>query len=160
MHTYNPLIIPDTIAEIVQKLSLEDLNKFCWINRTWYKEIQHELRKRWEIQVLKGYKLGLERDKKISEAQEKYSDDEVIQGYIEFGIANNYWGKQFKSAKKQVEIEKYMLVNGMISKSEKEIVKFNIQQIKNNAIPWDSIEDWDLAELEDWDDLPELIKQA
>ena len=52
-----------------------------------------------------------------------------------------------------------MLVNGMLSESEKEIVKFNIQQIKNNAIPWDTIEDWDLTELDEWGDLPELIEQ-
>ncbi|RIA91434.1 hypothetical protein C1645_737088 [Glomus cerebriforme] len=31
----------DTIAEIVQKLPLEVLGKFCWINCTWYKEIRN-----------------------------------------------------------------------------------------------------------------------
>ncbi|RHZ59373.1 hypothetical protein Glove_364g73 [Diversispora epigaea] len=148
MHTYNPLIILDTIAEIVQKLSLEDLNKFCWINRTWYKEIQHKLRKRWEIHMLKGYKLGLGRDKKMSEAQEKYLDEE-LQEYMVWGLKLKYQEKLLESAKKQVEIEKYMLVNGMINKSKKEIVKYNIQQIAEEIIPWDTIEDWDLAELEE-----------
>ncbi|RHZ81280.1 hypothetical protein Glove_122g49 [Diversispora epigaea] len=159
MHIYNPLIIPDTIAEIIQKLSLEDLNKFCWINRTWYKEIQHELLKRWEIQVLKGHKLELEKDERIKKVLNKYSDNEELQGYMEYGMGLKYHKKLLKSAKKQVEIEKYLLVNGMISKSEKEIVKFNIEQIKNNAIPWDSIEYWDLTEIEGWDDIPTLIEQ-
>jgi hypothetical protein len=46
MHTYNPLVVPDTIAEIVSKLPLEDLDNCIKINRTWYKEICHELYKR------------------------------------------------------------------------------------------------------------------
>ena len=32
MHTYNPLTLPDTIAEIVSKLPLEDLDNCIQIN--------------------------------------------------------------------------------------------------------------------------------
>ena len=42
MHSYNPLVISDTIAVMVQKLLLEALNKFCWLNSTWYKEIWND----------------------------------------------------------------------------------------------------------------------
>ncbi|RHZ44034.1 hypothetical protein Glove_772g14 [Diversispora epigaea] len=113
MHTYNPLILPDIIAEIVQKLSLENLGIVCWINRTWYKEIQHELRKRWEIQVLKGHKLELKKD-------------EELRGYFDGGIELKYYAKLLETAKKQVEIERCMLINGMLYGQEREIVKYNI----------------------------------
>ena len=46
MHKYNPLELPEIIANIVCNLSLKDLDKLCWINRTWYKEVKQELRKR------------------------------------------------------------------------------------------------------------------
>src|SRR5688572_27626147 len=113
MHTYNPFTLPDIISEITLKLPLEDLDKFCWINKTWYKEIQYELRKRWEIQVLKGHKLELEKDEKIKKALESHSDDEEDQGYLEYDIELKYLAKLLETAKKQVEIERYMLANGM-----------------------------------------------
>ena len=87
MHTYNPFTLPDIISEITPKLPLEDLDKFCWINKTWYKEIRHELQKRWEIQVLKGYKIELDKDKRKKEALEKCSDDEIL-GYIDTALDN------------------------------------------------------------------------
>jgi hypothetical protein len=46
MHTYNPLTLPEIIAEIVSKLSIKDLDNCIEINRTWYKEICRELYKR------------------------------------------------------------------------------------------------------------------
>ena len=63
MHSYNPLEKADTIAEIVKRLPLKVLDKFCWINSTWYEEIKHEFRQRWKAQVLKYYKLELEEEK-------------------------------------------------------------------------------------------------
>jgi hypothetical protein len=136
MHSYNPLTLPDTIAEITQKLPLKDLNKFCWINRTWYKEIQHELRKRWKIQVLKAHKLELEEGKKISEALEKYSDDKKMQRSIKFDIECNYIDMQYERAKKQVEIGECMLSNRMLYGQEREIVEDNIQRIENEIFIW------------------------
>ena len=82
MHSYNPLEKADTIAIIVQKLPLEALDKFCWINSTWYKEIQHEFRQRWKIQVLEYHKLECEREFKMEEVETKYPHNEFMQGYL------------------------------------------------------------------------------
>ena len=125
MHSYNPLEKADTIAIIVQKLPLEALDKFCWINSTWYKEIQHEFRRRWKIQMLEYYKLGLEEEK----LEYPFNWDVVSEEFIE---------RETEIAKKQVEIERYMLHDGMLEGQEKEIVKYNIQ-ISKNVIPW-----WDV----------------
>ncbi|RIA84994.1 hypothetical protein C1645_831456 [Glomus cerebriforme] len=43
---------------------------------------------------------------------------------------------EIEMAKKQVEIESYMLSNGMLYGQEKEIVKYNIQKIAENVVPW------------------------
>ncbi|CAG8750616.1 7875_t:CDS:2, partial [Dentiscutata erythropus] len=162
MHTYNPFTLPDIISEITPKLSLEDLDKFCWINKTWYKEIQYELRKRWEIQVLKGHKLELEKDEKIKKTLESHSDDEEDQGYLEYDIELKYLAKLLETAKKQVEIERYMFANGMFHGQEKEIAKNNIQQIANEKIPWGYTYDGgyenNLGYVDDWN-MMELLEQ-
>ncbi|CAG8825804.1 1371_t:CDS:1, partial [Dentiscutata erythropus] len=72
-----------TIAEIIPNLPLKALDKFCWINKTWYKEIQHELQKRWKIQAFEFYKLELEEKEKIKEVQKRYSDNGEFQGYMD-----------------------------------------------------------------------------
>jgi hypothetical protein len=47
-----------------------------------------------------------------------------------------------------VEIESYMLSNGMLYEQEKEIVKYNIQKIAENVVPWwEATEVWKLSEL-------------
>ncbi|CAG8644193.1 13662_t:CDS:2, partial [Dentiscutata heterogama] len=69
-------------------------------------KIQHELRKRWEIQVLKSYKLKLEKDEKIKKALKQYLDDEELQGYMEYGMKLKYYTKLLETAKKQVKIER------------------------------------------------------
>src|ERR1051325_4531303 len=123
MISYNPLEKADTIAEIVNKLPLEALDKFCWINSTWYEEIKHEFRQRWKAQVLEYYKLGLEEEK----LEYPFNWDVESEEFIE---------RETEIAKKQVEIERYMLHNGMLEGQEKEIVKYNIRQIANNVVPW------------------------
>jgi hypothetical protein len=146
IHTYNILTLPDTISEVIRYLPLEDLDRLCWINKTWYKEIQHELRKRWKIQVFEFYKLELEQKEKKREVRERYPDNEEFQEYMDQeymdqGIFRMYYKKLFETAKKQVEIERYMLINGMLYGQEKEIVKYNIQEITNEEIPWGQILD-------------------
>jgi hypothetical protein len=141
MYSYNPLEIPDTIAIIIQKLPLEVLDKLCWINSTWYKEIQHEFRRRWKIQVLEYHKLGFEEEEEMSEypydlGYWKAETEEIIEREIEI-------------AKKQVEIERFMLHNGMLEGQEKEIVKYNIQQIAKNIVPWWDVDKWEESELID-----------
>ncbi|PKK64657.1 hypothetical protein RhiirC2_787201 [Rhizophagus irregularis] len=121
MLSYNPLEEPDTIAEIVQKLPLEVLDKFCWINSTWYKEIQHELRRRWKIQVLEYQKLDNEQELEMEEVERKYPNDEFMQGYLHCEIWGTYIKRELEEAKKQVEIESYMLRNGMLYEQEKEM---------------------------------------
>ncbi|CAG8758683.1 25382_t:CDS:2, partial [Dentiscutata erythropus] len=111
-------------------------------------EIQHKLQKRWEIQVLKSYKLELEKDKKIKKVLKQYSDDEELQGYMEYSMELKYYTELLETTKKQVEIERCMLTNGMLYGQEREIVKYNIQQIADEIIPWGDIyEDWDIDEL-------------
>ncbi|CAB4398675.1 unnamed protein product [Rhizophagus irregularis] len=82
MHSYNPLEKADTIAVIVQKLPIEILDKFSWINSTWYKEIQHEFRRRWKIQVLEYHKLECEREFKMDEVERKYPYDYLCKDYF------------------------------------------------------------------------------
>ena len=148
MHLYNPLEKADTIAIIVQKLPLEALDKFSWINSTWYKEIQHEFRRRWKIQVLEYHKLECEREFKMDEVERKYPYDYFMQGLFQQDIENFYTERELETAKKQVEIESYMLRNGMLHRQEKEIVKYNIQEIAKNAVPWwDANDAWKLSEL-------------
>ena len=136
MHSYNPLEKADTIAEIVKKLPLEALDKFCWINSTWHKEIQHEFRRRWKIQALAYYKLEQEKELEKEEVERKYPHDDFMQGYLYQDIENSYTEREIETAKKQVEIESYMLRNGMCYGQEKEIVKYNVQQIAENVVPW------------------------
>src|SRR2546429_2203863 len=144
MISYNPLKKPDTIAIIVKKLPFEVLNKFCWINSTWYKEIQHEFRQRWKIQVLEYHKLECEREFQKEEVERKYPYDYFMQGLFHQDIENFYTEREIETAKKQVEIESYMLSNGMLYGQEKEIVKYNIQKIAENAVPWWEARDaWD-----------------
>ncbi|CAB4382020.1 unnamed protein product [Rhizophagus irregularis] len=59
-----------------------------------------------------------------------------------------YTEREIETAKKQVEIENYMLHNGMLHRQEKEIVKYNIQKIAENVVPWwDETDAWKLSEL-------------
>ena len=67
-YSNNPLEIPEIIAIIVKKLTLEVLDKFRWINSTWYKEIQYEHRRRRKIQVPDYDKLEQEEELEMIEA--------------------------------------------------------------------------------------------
>jgi hypothetical protein len=148
MHSYNPLEKADTIAVIVQKLPIETLDKFSWINSTWYKEIQHEFRRRWKIQVLEYHKLECEREFKMDEVERKYPYDYFMQGLFHQDVENFYTEREIETAKIQVEIESYMLRNGMLHGQEKEIVKYNIQKIAENVVPWwEETDAWKLSEL-------------
>ena len=48
MHSYNPLLLPDTITIIVQKLPLVSLSIALCINHIWNKEVKLELHMRHE----------------------------------------------------------------------------------------------------------------
>ncbi|CAG8819010.1 36020_t:CDS:2, partial [Gigaspora margarita] len=81
-------------------------------------------------------KLEQERDKAYYDLYRKYPSigkrnkeewNKIVQG--EDTIYKYYENMQFKIAKNQVEIEKCMFSNGMLNGQEKEIVKYNIQQI-------------------------------
>ena len=62
--------------------------------------------------------------------------DEFMQGYLHQDIENSYTEREIETAKKQVEIKSYMLSNRMLYEQEKEIVKYNIQKIAENVVPW------------------------
>src|SRR5205085_92407 len=84
------------------------------------------------------------------EIERKYPNDYIMQGYLHQDIENSYTEREIEIAKKQVEIESYMLCNGMLYGQEKEIVKYNIQQIaKNVVLWWKTISDWELSELKE-----------
>ena len=134
MHTYNPLELPDTIGNIAKKLPLEALDKFCWINCSWYKEIQYELRRRWKTQELEYCKLEHEQELEMKEVERKYPHDLYMQGHLHCGIWKTYCRREHETDKKQVEIESYMLRNGMLYGQEKEMVKYHIQHIAKD--PW------------------------
>ena len=81
------------------------------------------------------------------EVERKYPHDDFMQGYLHQDIENSYTEREIETAKKQVEIESYMLRNGMLHGQEKEIVKYNIQKIAENVVPWDGTDAWKLSEL-------------
>ncbi|CAG8720594.1 23825_t:CDS:2 [Dentiscutata erythropus] len=89
----------------------------------------------------------------------RYSDNGEFQGYMDQYLWEIYHEKLFETAKKQVEIERYMLINGMLYSQEKEIVKYNIQEITNREILWGQILDsldLDYCYIDD-NDIPELL---
>ncbi|PKK72129.1 hypothetical protein RhiirC2_848660 [Rhizophagus irregularis] len=70
-----------------------------------------------------------------------------MQGLFQQDIENFYTEREIETAKKQVEIESYMLRNGMLHRQKKEIVKYNIQKIAENVVPWNGTDAWKLSEL-------------
>ncbi|PKY40428.1 hypothetical protein RhiirA4_453799 [Rhizophagus irregularis] len=73
-----------------------------------------------------------------------------MQRYLHQDIEISYTEREIEIAKKQVEIESYMLCNGMLYAQEKEIIKYNIRQIAKNVVPWyETFNAWELSELKD-----------
>src|SRR6266498_462218 len=100
------------------------------------------------MQVLEYYELEQEKELEKEEVKKTYPHDEFMQGYLHQDIENSYAEREIETAKKQVEIERYMLHNGMFYRQEKEIVKYNIQQIAKNVVPWwETFDAWELFEL-------------
>ena len=81
------------------------------------------------------------------EVERKYPHDDFMQGYLHQNIENSYTERKIERAKKQVEIKSYMLSNRMLYEQEKEIVKYNVQQIAENVVPWwDARDTWRFLE--------------
>jgi len=139
MHKYNPLELPEIIANIIRNLSLHDINLLCWINYTWYKEIQQELRKRCKKQMIEYYKIWEKAEKEYEELHKHQPDCITACDLINVGNVLNR--KMRLIAKEQILIEGYMLKNGMVFGQEKEIVKYNIKTFLKNRIPW-QCENW------------------
>ncbi|PKY60863.1 hypothetical protein RhiirA4_485053 [Rhizophagus irregularis] len=68
-------------------------------------------------------------------------------------VSEEFIERETEIAKKQVEIERYMLHNGMLEGQEKEIVKYNIRQIAKNVVPWWDVDKWEESEFLDLLDL-------
>ena len=107
MHEYNPLQLPEIISNIVSNLSLEDLNKICWINHTWYKEVRQELQKRCETLQKKRKKI----DKYQSFKTEVHKEKALL-----------------VVSREIIEIVYCALLNGMFSGKEKEDVEYIIKK--------------------------------
>ena len=86
--------------------------------------------------MLEYYELEQEKKLEKEEVERKYPYDEFMQGYLHQDIESSYTAKEIETAEKQVEIKRYMLCNRMLYGQEKEIVKYNIQQIAKNVVPW------------------------
>ena len=86
--------------------------------------------------MLAYYKLEQEKELEKEEVERKYPHNDFMQEYLHQNIKNSYTKRKIGTAKKQVEIESYMLRNGMCYGQEKEIVKYNVQQIAENVVPW------------------------
>jgi len=143
MHKYNPLELPEIIASIINNISLHDLDKLCWINSTWYKEVQKELRKRCEQQMLKYYEICQEEEREYKKLYKTKSFEIDVHDILKIVIIFNI--KKKLLAKEQIMIESCMHNNGMLFGQEKEIVKYNIKTfIKTTDIPW---------ECEKWKDI-------
>ncbi|CAB4425111.1 unnamed protein product [Rhizophagus irregularis] len=93
-------------------------------------------------------RISYEREFKMDEVERKYPYDYFMQGLFHQDIENFYTEREIETAKKQVEIESYMLRNGMLHGQEKEIVNYNIQKIAENVVPWwEETDAWKLSEL-------------
>jgi len=144
MHTYNPLELPEIITNIVYNLALADLNKLCWINGTWYKQVQQELRKKCENQMVKYYKKCRKRDNEIKKSNKIISGayhDVLLSNLLKYRCADKIESRYkeilFIIAKRQIKIERIMFINGMLNEQEKEIVKYNIHTLSKEVIPWE-----------------------
>ena len=142
MHTYKPLELPEIITNIIHNFSLEDLNKLCWINSIWYKQVQQELRIRCENQMVKYYNKCRKRDNEIKKINKRISGGIVLlSNLLKYNcadkIVSRYKGILFRIAKRQIKIERIMFINGMLNEQEKEIVKYNIQTLSKEVIPWE-----------------------
>ena len=150
MHKYNPLELPEIIANIVCILSLKDLDKLCWINCTWYKEVKQELRKRCVREMLHYDEIRQKEEKAYEELYKNHPFNINNYDDIILAINKNYYLKRKLTATEQIIIESCMLANGMLSdKQEKEIVKYNIQtMISEKRIPWEYKK---LEKEDEWD---------
>ena len=107
MYKYNQLELPEIIANIIHNLSLDDLNKICWINCTWYKEVRQELRKRCETLQKKRKK----KDKYQGFKTEVHKEEALL-----------------VVSREIIEIVYCSLLNGMFSGKEKEDVEYIIKK--------------------------------
>ncbi|GBC38903.2 hypothetical protein GLOIN_2v1475138 [Rhizophagus irregularis DAOM 181602=DAOM 197198] len=72
---------------------------------------------------------------------------EVLDKLCWINISEEFIERETEIAKKQVEIERYILHNGMLEGQEKEIVKYNIRQIAKNVVPWWDVDKWEESEF-------------
>jgi uncharacterized protein YeaO (DUF488 family) len=126
MKTYNPLILADTISVIARHLPLEALDRLCWINRTWYKEVARELRIRWRHQALKWHKCALKMEEELAQQLE------LIRASLASGEASELVPQDTDDdadAVKLVALSNAVLRIGMICDQEKETAMNNIWEL-------------------------------
>ena len=109
MHSYNPLLLPDTIAIIVQKLPLVGLSIALWINRTWYKEVKHELHMRREKFKNQYWRTVSVRYMEI-QFKDQYWEEKGTDDYEKYNNKMRFLdGKCNEFFHKLVEVERCML---------------------------------------------------
>nr|CAG8514534.1 14496_t:CDS:1 [Entrophospora candida] len=148
MDSYNPLLLPDIIAIIVQKLPLVDLSIALCINHTWNKETKLELHMRrkkfknqyWRTVSVRYMEIQL---KHQEEEGKRFSD---YMGTDDYKKHNNKM--RFLDMKcneffyKLVEVKRCMLRNKLIRKRERGDVLNRIDHVNKSGwlYPWSGYE--------------------
>ncbi|CAJ0872210.1 12194_t:CDS:2 [Entrophospora sp. SA101] len=151
MHSYNPLLLPDTIATIVQKLPLDSISIALWINHTWYKEVKHELHMRCEKFKNQYWRTVSVRYMEIQLKEQCWEEEgRQFSNYIgtdDYKKHNNKMrfldGKCNESFYKLVEVERCMLQNKLIRRRERGDVLNRINHVNNKSgwlHPWSEYE--------------------
>nr|CAG8563848.1 9092_t:CDS:2 [Entrophospora candida] len=137
MYSYNPFLLPDTIAIIVPLVSLSIA---LWINHTWYKEVKHELHMRrekfknqyWKTVSVRYMEIQLE-EQCWEEEGRQFSDCMDTDDYEKHIERMRFLdGECHKFYYELVEVEKCMLQNKLIGKRERGNVLNRINHVNKN----------------------------
>ncbi|CAH1769709.1 14141_t:CDS:1 [Entrophospora sp. SA101] len=150
MYSYNPFLLPDTIAIIVQKLPLVSLSIALWINHTWYKEVKHELHMRrekfknqyWKTVSVRYMEIQL-KEQCWEEEGRQFSDCMDTDDYEKHIERMRFLdGECHKFYYELVEVEKCMLQNKLIGKRERGDLLNRINHVNKNMWlhPWSEYE--------------------
>ncbi|CAJ0837958.1 13210_t:CDS:2 [Entrophospora sp. SA101] len=150
MHSYNPFLLPDTIAIIVQKLPLVSLSIALCINHIWNKEVKLELHMRrekfknqyWRTVSVRYMEIQL-KEQCWEEEGRRFSDCMDTDDYKKYNDKMRFLdGKCNESFYKLVEVEGCMLRNKLIRKRERGDVLNRINHVNKSGWlhPWSEYE--------------------
>ncbi|CAJ0841619.1 10061_t:CDS:1 [Entrophospora sp. SA101] len=153
MHSYNPLLLPDTITIIVQKLPLVSLSIALCINHIWNKEVKLELHMRhekfknqyWKTVSVRYMEIQL-KEQCWEEEGRRFSNCMDTDDYKKHNNKMRFLDEKCNEFfYKLVEVERCMLRNKLIRRRERGNVLKRIKHV--NSEDW--LHPWSLYEIEE-----------